>query len=99
MLADEFNLTWDAKFEEYWKPLLQTDGGWDEAKIKNEMHDLAFVAEQVSEVYLHITGGQLSKPMYYADGVIHAHDNEVARAVEEAVGDCKECKTLIEGKA
>lgn len=75
--------TTDTEVEEYWLPLLKTDGEWDEQKIKNELHDLVFVLKQVSEVYEHITGGKLSKPMYYAEVIIAQHDDALTKAEED----------------
>jgi hypothetical protein len=67
--------------DNYWLPLLKTDGQWDEQKIRNEMHDLVFIYEQISEVYGCITGGRLSKPMYYARVIT----DEVERRLTEAL--------------
>jgi len=82
----------DSEFEEHWKPLLLTDGEWDEEKIKNEMSDLVFIYKQISEVYCHITGGQLSKPMYYADVIIRQHDDAITKAVDEALQEYKDAQ-------
>lgn len=84
---NKFNKEWDNDYEEFWKPLLQTDGKWDEQKIKNEMHDLCCVLDQVSEVYCHITGGLLSKPMYYADVIKAKYDDQITEAYEEGYQD------------
>ena len=43
---------WEKEYCELWKPLLQTNGQWDEGKIKNELHDLVFIFDQISKVYL-----------------------------------------------
>lgn len=76
---------WGKDWIDYWKPLLLTDGELDEQKIKNEMSDLVFIFEQVGEVYCHLTGNKLSKPMYYADTIITAHDDMVTELVNERV--------------
>ena len=65
---------WNKKFNKYWKPLLQTKGQWNEQKIKNELHDLDFVVEQVGTIYYELTGGLLSKPMYYAQTILSEHN-------------------------
>lgn len=77
----------DVEVKTYWLPLLKTDGQWDPVKIEAELHDLVFVFKQVAEVYEYITGGQLSKETYYADGVKQAFDAAVERAVQERLGD------------
>jgi len=73
---------WEKAWQETWRPLLFTDGKLDEAKIENEMHDLVFVLRQVSEVYEHITGGKLSKEMYFADTIIAEHNSVIDKAVD-----------------
>lgn len=61
--------------EEYWLSLI-TDGNGDlnKEKILAELKDFNFVIDQVPKVYLHITSDLLSKPNYYAAGVIEAAD-------------------------
>jgi hypothetical protein len=59
----------------FWVPLLQTDGVWDAEKIKNEIHDFAFLIEQVPCVYDHVTGGRLSKHMYSWETVTSVADD------------------------
>lgn len=78
-----FDETWDTKWNEYWKPLLLTDGKLDEEKINNEMHDLVFVLTQVSEVYQAVTGGRLSKETYFADTVIAEYNEQIQAAYHE----------------
>lgn len=85
----------DWKFDwKYWKELLQTNGKWSENKIRNEMHDLVFVMEQVGKVYMAITGGKLSKPMYYASTIIQEHEEACNQAVNDyrdmLLDDCKD---------
>ena len=80
-------------FNEIWKPLLYTDGSLDLKKIEAEMSDLIFVHEQISRVYDHITGGLLSKEMYYADVVIDQYNDEIQKAYDEGYADAlKETK-------
>lgn len=84
-------------FEETWLPLLLTDGKLDMEKVKNEMMDLIFVYLQVSKVYCELTGGLLSKPMYYAGTIIGKHEEKLEDAynngVEETMAECVDCKT------
>jgi hypothetical protein len=74
---------WPKAWSGFWKPLLLTGGKWSERKIRNELHDLVFVVDQVSDVYCYITGSQLSKPMYYADTIKTAYDQSVDDASRE----------------
>lgn len=82
---DEFENKWEEDWEQFWKPLLLTKGQWDEKKIKNELHDLAFIFEQIGEVYMYITAGKLSKPMYYASVIKQEFDQALMDSVNEEV--------------
>lgn len=84
---DDFNNHWSKEFEEWWKPLLQTDGQWDPDKIKNEMHDLVFIYTQIDIIYSRITGGKLSKPMYYAGTIIAEFEHQIQRSYDEGYAD------------
>lgn len=64
---------WDKKFQEFWLPIITTDGKLDLEKIKNELYDFDFVIKQVPLVYDHVAG--LSKVMYNAQTIIDAHDD------------------------
>ena len=82
----------DAKkdFEELWEPLLYANGALDLRKIEAEMGDLIFVHEQIARVYCHITGGLLSKAMYYADVVIDQYNDQIQKAYDEGYADAVE---------
>ncbi len=56
--------------QDIWIPLMKTNGEWDEQKIKNELHDLVFVVNQVPLIYEAISKGKLSKHNYYASTII-----------------------------
>ena len=74
-------------FKDIWEPLLYTNGSLDPKKIKDEMGDLIFVHEQISRVYDHITGGLLSKAMYYADVIIDQYNDKIQEAYDEGYAD------------
>lgn len=59
-----------------------------------DIKDLSFIVDNVSEVYGHITGGQMSKPNYYAKDVI-ARADEYYRCTENE--DCETISALPEG--
>lgn len=84
------NSKWEKEWKDFWMPLLKTNGKWDGKKIENEMHDLVFIYEQISIVYEYITGGLLSKPMYYADTIKTAYDDSVTESAKEEVQDYKQ---------
>ena len=51
----------------------------------NDLKDMAFIMEQLGNVYCHITNGRMSKPMYYSKDVIAVADDCVNELIEEAV--------------
>lgn len=62
--------TAEETYENFWKLIVEKDGEVDMEQVKKELHDFHIVMNEVSKVYSHLTGGQLSKPHYYADDVI-----------------------------
>jgi hypothetical protein len=73
---------------EYWKEFIcNPDGSINVENLKNELSDLDFIADQVSEVYCTITGGTLSKPFYYADQIISLHNQELLSAYDQGYKD------------
>ena len=82
-----FAQAWPEEFEKWWKPLLQTDGQWDEEKIKNELHDLVFAFTQISIVYCHVTAGNLSKGNYFAGTITRMFDDQMAKSYEDGHND------------
>lgn len=78
------------EYRENWLPLLKTNGEFDAQKIENEFRDLLFVAAQVSEIYDVLSGGLVSKPMYYADTIISLHNDEVQKAYDNGYEDALE---------
>lgn len=81
---------WEDDWNNIWLPLLYTDGQLDLQKIKNEMHDLWFVYQQVGKVYCELTGDKLSKTNYYADVIIGLHNEEVQNSYDEGYSDASE---------
>lgn len=75
------------EYEETWLPLLKTNGKFDAEKIKNEFTDLIFVFNQVSKVYMALTGCNLSKPNYYANTIIDFHKEEISKAYHDGYTD------------
>ena len=90
MTIEEIEKQTQEGWEKVWKPLLYTKGKLDIKKIKNEMHDLIFIYEQVGKVYYDLTGGTLSKPMYYAGEIISLHEQEIEDSYNRGYEDAKE---------
>lgn len=93
---------WDKEFNEFWLPLITTERQLDIEKIKNELHDYAFILEQVPKVYMHVTSDRLSKANYHADTIISEHDDichETCKAdLEETEENYSQELQLLENK-
>jgi hypothetical protein len=76
----------------WWGKVCYPDGMTAE-QVQNELADFHFMLEQVPKVYMHITGGLLSKPNYFADVVIGAADGHVEACIEEAFKEVRETYT------
>jgi hypothetical protein len=81
-------------WDEFWQPIIAPDGEIDVEQLKKELSDFRWVMEQVPKVYMHITGGTLSKVMYEARTVITYADDECTKICNEAVAE--ETKELRE---
>ena len=76
---------------DYWSEfILNEDGSVNIDKLKNELSDLDFIADQIGTVYCEITGGMLSKPFYYAETIISEYHKQLEEAYENGYQDCKE---------
>jgi hypothetical protein len=75
----------DEIFDSFWRSIIYKKGELDLEQMKGELFDFHFVMGEVSKVYDHITGGQLSKPNYHAAGVISEADKCRQEAIDEAV--------------
>jgi len=74
------------KFDEDWKDLVcNGDGTLDKDKVMRELHDYSILLENVPKVYMHITGGKISKPNTLAGAVIAEADDSYSS--EEVMTD------------
>lgn len=56
---------------EFWKDIVcNEDGTINIEQLKKELCDFSVMIGEVPKVYVAVTGGTLSKPLYYADTVI-----------------------------
>lgn len=67
--------------------------GMTATDIDNELADLEFLIDNVSKVYMHVTGQQASKPMIYAEVINSLHDDYCTEVYQEAA---KEIIDIIE---
>lgn len=68
----EIDLLWEG----FWKPrVTNEDGSINIEQLKKELWSSSFIADQCSKVYCEVTNSTLSKPNYYADGVISCYND------------------------
>lgn len=61
----------------------------DREKIEAELSDYHFVMQQVPDVYMHITGGKMSKCNYYAHAVIAEADEYSEKFTNKAADEAR----------
>lgn len=82
--------------DDFWRPLIHTDGALDETKILNELADYKFLLDNVPQVYMAISNGKLSKPNYPASVMVGEFEQTVIDAVAEETEELeKKHKTTI----
>ena len=59
----------------------------DDAAVKRELTDYHFLLDQLPRIYMHVTGGRLSKTNYLSETVMTAHDDHVSALVREELAD------------
>jgi hypothetical protein len=87
-MSEEYEKVYDT----FWKTIVEDDdGNLNVDQVKRELFDWYFSMQEVAKVYSEITGGRLSKPNYYASGVISAYEEHVeelkAWAIEDWISD------------
>ena len=70
-------------YREFWARALEKGGVFDVEQAKKELFDYHFLLKQVPEIYMHITGGLLSKTNYRASTVIEMADDHLNKLVDE----------------
>lgn len=88
-----------AEFDNFWKPLVTTDGVWDLDQVKRELYDYSQLLHEVPLVYTEVTGNMISKPNTHAFEVINAYrenNSRFTRDGTEAVWELLD-KTITDG--
>jgi len=84
----------DVEAKDFWEDIVVKDNTLDVEQVKKELEDFKFIMQQISEVYSHITDGNMSKCMYTAKTVIAVFDDcrtkEIDEAIAEATKDLRE---------
>jgi len=70
--------------DEFWQKWVYPEGMTAE-EVRNELADFHFMMEQVSLIYMHITGGRLNKRSYCAGTIISECDAHLQDQIDDAV--------------
>jgi hypothetical protein len=88
----------EAVWNEFWKELVTDENGnLDIEKVKCELADFSMLLHWVPRVYLHVTGGKVSKPNTWPSVVCSVHDDAVNDLVQEALDEAAS-DTVSEGE-
>lgn len=88
---------------EFWLGIIMKDGNVDVEQTLKELSDFSFMIHEVPKVYMHVTGGLLSKPLYHAYGVTDAADEyyrkHYAKEFSDLINDMKSTGEINENAA
>lgn len=84
-VSDDVEKVW----REHWQDIVAPNGVIDVAQVKKELSDYAFLLDQVPKVYMHVTGGKLSKTNYTAQTVISESDDYITELVEQEKAEAR----------
>jgi hypothetical protein len=76
-----------ATYDRFWRPLVEINGVMVPELVRRELHDYAWLLDQVPKVYAHVTGGKLSKPHYTANAVCTQADEHYEQGYGEAAAE------------
>ena len=76
-----------AEREKFWASIVAPDGELIVEQVMRARADYSALVSRVSKVYMHITGGRMSKTSYTAEGVIEVADEYIERLIAEAIAD------------
>ena len=87
---------YEKTFREFWMPILTRGGKLDLELVKKELYNYHVIMNNVSTVYMHITGNRISKPNTLANEIIAEHDDLVNELVEERLNELLESQSTSE---
>lgn len=71
-------------YDEFWRDIVERpDGSLDVDQVKRELHDYRQLLREVPKVYMHVTGGKISKPNTRSEVVIAQAQDYMADLCEE----------------
>ena len=76
---------WAARVRKFWMPIIAPHGVIEENLVLAELSTYSHIMNEVPVVYSAITGDRLSKPNYFATGVISIYEDLVTEDTNAAV--------------
>jgi hypothetical protein len=78
-------------YDSFWKEIVENnDGSLNVDQVKKELFDFKNMMENVPKVFLHVTGGMISKPNTKADAVIQAFNEYVEDMIDVYTKDLED---------
>lgn len=74
---------------DFWKDIIVKGNTLDIEQVKRELHDYHVILENVSKVYMHVTGGKVSKENTLAGVVCELADEHYEELYQEEAPDGK----------
>jgi hypothetical protein len=75
-------------YKEFWKEIVENpDGSLNLDQVKRELADFKGLMTRATEVFMHVTGGKVSKLNTLAEVVISLADAHIEDICDEAVQD------------
>lgn len=83
-------------WRDFWADIVAPHGVIDISKVKLELSDFHGLLEEVPKVYMHVTGGRISKPHTLAREVISVHDDYISELVGDEIKDSTQAQRADE---
>jgi hypothetical protein len=85
----------DALWRDFWKPIVAPSGEVDLNLVKLELFDFSQLMADASEVYMHVTGGMISKVTTLPSEVISVADDHVNKLCDEWMADSADPEPVV----
>jgi hypothetical protein len=82
-------------FQDFWKDIVAPGGVLDLDQVKRELADYYDILHEVGKAYGEITGGRFSKPNTAAGHVIDAVNEQIERAVADALVEAPTARNVL----
>lgn len=84
----------EENYNEFWKDIIEKDGEIDKEQLMKELHDFSFLLEQIPFIFMHATGGKMSKVFYTSETVKAVIDEHIQDCIDEALEDEKQAPSI-----